>query len=151
MEQLNGQSCRFADKAKTNRYSPKLLQLAASLYTRGKSVYKDASEFMVLPSISTMEKTKQAHSSSSGDCSNLYLNFRRRFKCHSVMGILAGDEMKLEEGIAWSTSTHKISGFVNDQLNFDEIMDLFSDSAPHVEKEVCVLLILYLCMVVIIL
>jgi hypothetical protein len=103
VEQLNGQSCRFADKAKTNRYSPKLLQLAASLYTRGKSVYKDAAEFMVLPSISTMEKTKQAHSSSSGDCSNLYLNFRRRFKNHSVTGILAGDEMKLEEGIAWST------------------------------------------------
>ena len=84
---------------------------------------------MSLPSTNQLKKNKQANKGNSGYCHEVYLNARQRlnnvYKNKILRGIIACDEMKLRSGICWSTSNHKMLGFVDDELCFRDLVNAF--------------------------
>lgn len=132
-EQIKHQCQNLSGKQNAKRYSPLLLQLATTIYSRSPATYRQVENYLDLPSISTMAKDKASRTVNSGLSSEVYM--RAAFQMLSEndrSGGVVGDEMKLKGGIWSNVTSHKIIGFANDQLNFNELVEAFS---PFVKKK----------------
>lgn len=130
MEQIAVLTKRLQGKAKTVRFSPTMLQFAMSIYARSRKGYTEVSELLHLPSISTLQKLKQASGVHSGMCSSIYRNARVRNGNRGGSGLLLCDEMKIQAGMVFCTSNNMVTGFVDDALCMDALCkQLFSGDA----------------------
>lgn len=133
-EQIQLQSKNLSGRKNGNRYSPLLLQLATTIYTRSNATYRQVENYLNLPSISLMAQNKATQKVNSGMCSEIYI--KATFQMCDVsdrVGVLVGDEMKLKAGIWSSVSDHRMIGFAEDQLNFNELIEAFKPNAKAKE------------------
>ena len=131
-EQIRTQALRLAGKEKTVRYSPKLLKFAATIFNKSQTCYNAVSQVINLPSRRTMQIYKSSERTASGGSTDAYLKAFHLFGSHSKMnGILMIDEMKLQSGIVFNSKDHSLDGFVDEELSFNKVCDIFKASKVH--------------------
>ena len=125
-EQIKLQAQTLSEKKHCKRYSPLLLQLATTIYTRSNATYRQMENYLNLPSISTMGKNKSSQAVNSGLCSEIYMKAAIQMLDETDrVGVVVGDEMKLKGSIWSSVSSHRMTGFAEDKLNFANVIDAF--------------------------
>jgi len=123
---------KIAKTEKGVRFSPKILRVALSLYTRSKVGYDELwnSSIEVMPSSSTLAHIKSKMKMTDGTCPKMYQWFYDDTISHIPDADHAGhimcDEMHLKSGIYWNTASKKIVGFASDSHKLDLAAELRS-------------------------
>ena len=125
LQQIQANINKIAKKEKGVRFSPKILRVALSLYTRSKVGYEELqnSSIEVMPSASTLAHIKSKMKTCDGTFPKMYQWFYDDTICHIPdayhTGHIMCNEMHLKSGIYWNTASKKIDGFASDSQKLD--------------------------------
>jgi len=135
LEQMQSNAKKITKKEKGVRFSPRILRMALSIYTRSKVGYEEMrkTSIEVMPSPATLNRLKSKLQTSDGYCPRMYQWFFDETVSHIPEQDRAGhvmcDEMQLKSGIYWNTQSHKLVGFASDseELNLADELDALND------------------------
>ena len=136
-EQMNNEV-----KTKTGKkpkFSASTYHISHALFTRSPSHYREFKELSNFhyPSISSLEKIKGANRVSAGRESRAYENYlvaKQSRNEDQVSGFLMYDEMKIHEGVVWSSQSGLAIGLAEDMLDLKTLLErLLSDGGNTVE------------------
>jgi len=139
LDEVKNVSRRLAEKPTAVRFSPRVMRLALGLWMKSPSAYKVLQEsgLLVVPSVTTLKRTKAAAAVSDGLCPEIFGWLSSNFKNHSgekgMAGHLMCDEIKIKSGVAWNTATHRTVGLVGREGRVsltDEVKSLLRGEAP---------------------
>ena len=136
-EQIRIQALRLAGKGKTVRYSPQLLKFAAAIFIKSQTCYGSVSDHINLPSGRTMQNYKSSERTASGGSTDSYLKAFQLFGSNAPLnGILMMDEMKLQSGIVFNATDHTLHGFIDNELSFVKVCEIFEAGNATPDKAV---------------
>ena len=112
-----GKKCVGNDKAV--RYSPHIMKLALSLWTRSKKGYKIMfdSKLLVLPNPRTLHNIKRKNLATEGNCPETYSRLADAIKKkggNNLIGHIMVDEMKLCSDMCINTQDYECVAFLTD-------------------------------------
>ena len=116
---------------KGNRYSPKVMRMALSVWQRSRSAYEQMqqSNSFMFPTARQLARAKKKNSLHQGLNPKLYSRLYDEFVTRStgqIVGHVMVDEMQLKSGIYFHSKSHVVTGFATDGggISIDkEIMD----------------------------
>ena len=121
-------SLHLNDKSKRCRYSPYIMNMCLSLYNIGKSGYEELKDsgMISIPCPSTLKKLTELLRVKEGfdPKVNFLLDLKNEISKNGgpVRGHLLMDEIKLKNGILWNPSSNVVTGFVNEELNTNDML-----------------------------
>lgn len=135
-ENMQNSVKRATGVSKQCRYSSETIRIALSLYLKNKSSYSmlQQNTFICFPSIKTLEKYSKSLRKKSGSCPNLYLDFKKAVGKTAKNCLILLDEMKLQSGLAFSTSDHTIKGICDDSLTWASFLN--EDENQNISKSI---------------
>jgi len=135
LEQMQSNAKKITKNEKGVRFSPRILRMALSIYTRSKVGYEEMrkASVEVMPSPATLNRLKSKMKTTDGTCPITYQWFFDDTVCKipelERAGHLMCDEMHLKSGIYWNTQSHTLVGFASDseQLNLADELHALND------------------------
>lgn len=143
-ESLKNKAKRLCGKSNMCRYSSATLRFALMLYHNSPKTYEYAqqSPYACLPSTKTIQNYVRLNKSCSGKFIMSYKKIAPTLCDDEKAVLLYMDEMKLQGGLAWSTSTHNVVGFADDGISWETMIpdvqdNLVSQDNSKVAQYVC--------------
>lgn len=136
-ENLKNTAKRLAGKQMQCRYSAETIKFALHLFNISPKSYDNLyqSGVICVPSRKTIERARAANKMNNGSCVSIYKKNLQNLSSNDTNVVLLMDEMRLESGIAWSTTTHSIIGYCEEDISWESlIMDSKSNSNEQDEK-----------------
>ena len=124
LEQMTNLKKKLNNNDKQLRFSPTIMRMALSLWSKSNSAYRELleSSLLILPSESTLKENRNNLSVHEGYCPKKYSTFYDEFvnkKTNSSIGLnddkvhghVMCDEMKLKDGILFNCQSNGMVGF----------------------------------------
>lgn len=125
LEQFQIELQHMRGQHKVVRYSSEAMGAATAVWSRSKRGYSVLSEYFNLPSISRLQKGKQALRPTSRFDEGIYLRAQAAIRELGITlrGYVIFDELKTDpSGLVFNTQTHKIVGFADPTLSLDDVV-----------------------------
>ena len=120
-EQMMHMGNRMIGKKNANRYSPKIMKLALSVWQRSKSAYDHLkkSNVCMFPDVRVLARRKKELTLHQGLNPKIYSRLHDelvRISVGKVVGHIMVDEMQLKSGIYFHSKSHVVTGFATEEV-----------------------------------
>jgi Transposase protein len=119
IDSLNNSVLRMCNKSKRCRYSEETIRVAMLLFLKSRRTYEQLrnSDFVMFPSVRTLQQYCRGNKTKSGCSPEVYLKHVRHLKSPDRNCVLLFDEMKVKGGLVFRCTDHSLSGLSDDELN----------------------------------